>query len=180
MNPERKGEAGVSLIEALIAAGLMLIVAVGVLPLFTRAIIDNAAGNEYTQVSNHGKSRAEEFFQLPFNGTVLTVASGSTETAIEEYWAQQEEAWKAGAIPDPLPTGEQALWTRDTVVRQYGIGSIDDDPTTVDLLKGSALDGGTSPDFVHLKEVQVTVETTRVGGPLGSGKRVLLRTFRAM
>lgn len=178
--PPCAGAAGFTLIEALVAAGLLLIIAVGILPLFVRAIVDNAAGNEYTQVSNHGKSRAEELYQLPFNSPPLAIAIGSQEATTDEWWSQDQAAWQPGVVPDPPPAGDLALWGRQTVIRQYSVSAIDDDPGTVDLLHTDALDGGENPDFIHLKEIEVTVDSTRDQGPLGAGKQIRLRTFRAI
>ena len=52
-------EAGFSLLEVLIAAVLMLVIAVGVLPLFTRAMTASLSGNDSSQASNFGRSRLE-------------------------------------------------------------------------------------------------------------------------
>lgn len=178
----RRPARGFSLIEVMIAAGVLLIIALGLLPLFTRAIVNNQAGNEYTQVSNHGKSRVETLFQLPFGDVELTVPDGSTELVTEEYWLeplQQETetlgSWETGPSPDPPPAGQMVLWTRTTTIRQYSVNALDDGELTID----EALDGGTDPIFVHLKEIQVQAESPRIGGPLAGGKQVLLRMLKA-
>lgn len=171
------------------AAALLLIIAVGILPLFTRALINNNAGNEYTQVSNFGKSRVEEAFQLPFNDAfMMTIPSGQDASVTEEHYRSDLKTWQPGAEPSsPLPPDPdspfgvaQVPWRRTTTVRQYSTTAInDEDDTAVDLKKDQALSGGTDPVFVHLKEVEVVVQSTRSGGPLGTGKQVLLRTFKA-
>jgi type II secretory pathway pseudopilin PulG len=181
-------QAGLSIIEVLVAAAILLIVAVGILPLFTRALVNNNAGNEYTQVSNHGKSRIEEAFQLPFNDpTLMTVPAGQKAGVVVEHYREDTETWEPGPTPSPLPTDPnnpfgvvQIPWERTTTIREYSTNAINDkDDNAVDLKKADALDGGTDPVFVHLKEVEVVVESTRTGGPLGAGKQVLLRTFKA-
>lgn len=185
----RRSEAGLSIIEALVAAALLLIIAIGILPLFTRALVNNNAGNEYTKVSNFGKSRVEEAYQLPFNAAgLMTVPTGADEGVTVEHYRSDLDEWHAGAVPSsPLPGptpdnpfGAQVPWRRTTTVRQYSSTAInDDDSDALDLQKADALTGGTDPVFIHLKEVEVTVESTRTGGPLGVGKDVLLRTFKA-
>jgi len=185
--PDR--EAGLSIVETLVAAALLLIIAVGILPLFTRAMVNNNAGNEYTKVSNFGKSRVEEAFQLPFNSAgLMTVPAGADAGVTQEHYRSDLDEWQPGAdptspLPGPTPDnpfGATVPWRRTTTVRQYSAEAInDDDDTALDLQKSEALTGGTDPVFVHLKEVEVTIESTRTGGPLGVGKDVLLRTFKA-
>ncbi len=159
-----------SLIEVLIAAALLLIIALGVLPLFTQAMVSNTAGNESTQVSNFARSRLEEYQQLPLNGASLTVPIGSTELTVEDYYSFADEAWKSG----PEPAGDPARWSRTTVVRQYGVSALDDGILTPD----EALDGGTEESFVHFKEVEVTVRGGRAGGVLGPSKAIILRLLK--
>lgn len=187
-NEMKRNEIGLSLVEVLVAAALLLIIAVGILPLFTRALFNNNAGNEYTKVSNHGKSRVEEAYQLPFNGPLLmTVDAGQDSKVTVEHYREDTESWEPGPTPSPLPTDTsnpfgvvQIPWERTTTVRQYSTEAIDDeDNAVVDLKKDDALAGGTDPVFIHLKEVEVLVESTRSGGPLGEGKQVVLRTFKA-
>ena len=57
---------GFTLVEVLIAAAILLVVALGILPLFMRSIVSNMEGSDHTQVANAARARAEEFFQLPF------------------------------------------------------------------------------------------------------------------
>lgn len=184
----RRLQAGLSLVEVLVASALLLIIAVGILPLFTRALFNNNAGNEYTKVSNHGKARVEEAFQLPFNGPALTtVDAGQTAKVTVEHYREDTGTWEPGPTPSPLPTDPsnpfgvvQIPWERTTTVRQYNTDSIhDEDDGKVDLPKADALVGGTPSGSVHLKEIEVLVESTRTGGPLGEGKQVVLRTFKA-
>ena len=48
----RHSEAGFSLIEGLIAAALLLLVLVSILPLFTQSMLNNATGNDSSYISN--------------------------------------------------------------------------------------------------------------------------------
>jgi len=157
----RSAAAGFSLIEALIAAAILLVIALGLIPLFTRSIVENSLGNDATQASNHGKTELEELLQLPFNHQRLTVPAGAPQVQTAESFAlglpdqigDANEGWWPGA---PTNRGRIA-WTRTTTVRQYGIGDLDDgvlDPKEAKL-------GGTQPIFVHLKEVEVQMDSSR-------------------
>lgn len=167
--------AGFSVVESLIASLILLIIALGLIPLFARALRDNTAGADATQASNHGRARLEEYQQLPFNNQALTLAAGSTTLARNESWAQGsrddvgDEAWFDGS-----PSGRGLLlWTRTTTVRQFGINDLDDSRLN------DPLPGGTQPAYVHLKEVEVRLESERpVESPLGPGREVTFRVLK--
>ena len=170
-------EAGFSVIEVMIAAAIFLIIAVGMLPLFTRSINSNLIGNDYMNAANHGRSELETMDQVEFDSADLTIAPGASSKEVKEYWTQADpkkagdEKWLA-ALPT---TGEQVLWTRTTTVRQYSVSALADS----NLQTSEAVVGGTDPGFVHLKEVRTVVESTRGGGALGGGKKITLRSLRA-
>jgi type II secretory pathway pseudopilin PulG len=169
--------AGFSLVESLIAALILLVIALGIFPLFARALRDNTTGADATQASNHGRASLEEYQQLPFNNQALAIAPGDTTLIRDESWAQgtrdvfgdDDEGWWPGA-----PSGHGLLlWTRTTTVRQFGINDLDDGRLT------NPLPGGTQPAFVHLKEVEVRLESERpVGSPLGPGRQVVFRVLK--
>ena len=175
--PLSSSAAGFSLVESLIAALILLIIALGLIPLFARALRDNTAGADATQASNHGRARLEEYQQLPFNNQSLALAPGSLTLARDESWAQgardevadDDEGWWPGT---PSDRG-LLLWHRTTTVRQYGMNDLDDgrldDPLT----------GGTQPAFVHLKEIEVRLESERPEeSPLGPGRQIAFRVLK--
>ena len=82
----QRSSAGFSMIEALIAAAILLIIALGLLPLFTRSINDNVSGNDASQATNGSRTEAEEMLQLPFNNTRLAVPAGSTQLQVQDFW----------------------------------------------------------------------------------------------
>ncbi len=169
-----RAEQGFSLVEVMVASLILLVLILGVLPLFTRSMINNQAGNDYTKLSNHGKSRVEEFFQLRFDDPRLTIAGGGTEATFDDYWSISSEKW----LPGPAPAGDSE-WNRTVTVRQFNLGtSIDKDTTTVDFQATAALDGGADAISVHLKEILVEVERAE-GGPLGPQRRIVLRTLKS-
>lgn len=180
MQPGRRTsarQAGFSLVESLVAALILLFIALGLIPLFARSLRDNTAGSDSTQASNHGKAKLEEYLQLPFNNQVVELAPASTQTVVGESWAQGDatqvgdanEGWWAGA-----PTGRgRLLWSRQTTVRQYGITDLDDGKLS------DPLPGGTEPVFVHLKEVEVRLESEReAGNPLSVSRVVTFRMVK--
>jgi type II secretory pathway pseudopilin PulG len=177
-SPARGRTAGFSLVEAILASLILLVVALGVLPLFTRAMASNFAGAESTSLSNLATGRAEELYQLPFDHALLTVPVGSTERVIDEIWTIPDPGtsstdghgyWKpATELSDGL-----VQWTRQTRIRQFSINDLlTNDPTP--------LDGGTPPGSVHVKEIDVEVASGRADGiALGPNRSLRVRLFKA-
>lgn len=164
----RRLQGGFSLIEVMVAAAILLVIALGLIPLYTRSIRSNVEGFDYTQVANSARSRADEFFQLPFNSSRLTVPNGETELCVEDFYSHGEHRWIELAQCGDKPSGDTALFTRTTTVRQFGIG----DMTTPIL--GSV----PTPDEVHLKEITVSVEGSRTP-VIGGGKVIAVRLFKS-
>ena len=163
---ERRGErgqpGGFTIIEVLIAAVLLLMIAIGVLPLFTRSIISNAEGFDHTRVTSFARARAEEFMQLPWDNPNLELMAG-TERVFDEYYSQSSSAWVDGVAPADDP----ALWIRTTTIRQFNADDL-----------ATPLDDTAVPENVHLKEITVAVQSTRAG-PLGVGKQITVRLFKS-
>ncbi len=157
---------GFTLGEVLIAAGLLLIIAIGILPLFIRSIISNAEGFDHTRVANAARSRGEEFFQLPFNSEPLTLLAG-TERVYDEYYSEQNRVWIDGTEADAQAAGDTALMTRTMTIRQYNVNDL-----------ATPLANTASPATVHLKEIVVGVQSTRVG-LLGVGKQITVRLLKS-
>ena len=162
-------ERGLSIVEVLIASALLLIIALGILPLFTRSIISNRQGLDSTEVSNMARTQMEEYAQLPFNHAMLTVPDGETQLIVEQHYSENDDRWKAGTDPG---SGDAALFTRTTTIRQFGI-----DPSAVSGLT-APIQGGDPPATIHLKEIQVNV-LGHVGGPLGPQKQITVRVFKS-
>lgn len=174
MSPRRRRGAGTgfSIVEVLIGTAILTIVAVGILPLFTSSIRSNREGNDSTQVANFARERLEEFFELPFNSSNLTLTTG-TENLFQEYYSVEEGEWKVGT--PPTDDSDPALWTRETRVRQYSVNALADGQ----LQTGEALVAGATASEVHLKEIEVAVDSTARAGFLGPGKQITLRTLKA-
>lgn len=176
--------AGFSLIEALIAAAILLIISLGLIPLFARSIADNTTGADSTQATNHGKTQLEELIQVPFGGQDVTVPAGANLAETRESWAQgdpyevgdPDEGWWPG---QPTDKGT-VLWERVTRVRQYSVSDLDDGKLD------NPLPGGTQASSVQLKEIEVELENPkrqsilRGGSGGGTGRRELtLRMIKA-
>ena len=182
--PRLRRAAGFSLVEAILASLILLVVALGVLPLFTRAMASNFSGAESTSLSNLATERAEELYQLPFDHPLLIIPVGSTERVIDEIWTVPRRTpstpapvftdgqWRAGS-PDEATADEMVVWSRRTRVRQFNINDLlTDDPTP--------LDGGTPPGSVHVKEIDVEVASGRADGiALGPNRALRVRLFKA-
>jgi len=158
---DTRAQRGFSLIEVLIASVILLVISLGMVPLFTRAIGSNRSGFDYTQVSNFARSRAEEFFQYPFNSAKLTVPVGQTSLEVKDYYSSQNHDWEGS-----LTAGDFALFTRTTTIRQFGV---------LDLT--TPLDGGAEARTVHLKEITVAITGQDV--PLSTGKAITVRLFKS-
>jgi prepilin-type N-terminal cleavage/methylation domain-containing protein len=171
---------GFSLIEVLVAALLLLVIALGLIPLFTRAMIDNASGRDATTATNFDRTQLETMSAVPFDFAKMTVPNGQPFLESEESFSRgtlnvdndSGEVWTAG-VPTNLAT---VRWTRRTRVRQY---------QAIDV-KGhvfaSPKVGGTDEAFVQVKEVEVMIQganrsATLLGNVLGGGPQV---TFRLM
>ena len=168
------GASGFSLIEALLASVILMIVALGVLPLFSRAMVSNLAGSESTSLSSMAMERAEEFYQYPFNGTRLTVPGGATEVFYDEVWTEEDGRWIDGTVAEAEGDEKTVRWTRRTRVRQFGIN---------DVLDGSPtpLDGNAPSGSVHVKEIEVEVASARQSSvALGPTKDLRVRLFKAL
>lgn len=183
----RRASSGFSIIEALIAAAILLLVAIGVLPLFVRAMTSNVTGSESTRVSNYGKSQVEELFQLPFGGASITLGStdGSAKVLPAQYWEDPniaidgDERWVT-----TLTAGRQVMWQRGATIRQYAVAALDDGV----LQTSEALPFNAQAEFVHFKEIEVAVDpvfyqagsvVARVGGVLNQSPRLTARVLKS-
>jgi hypothetical protein len=181
-----RGLRGFSLIEALIGAALLLLVVLGILPLFTRAMMDNTAGADYTRLTSFAKSKAEDFNRIPWANTTYSVPAGQTSLVFNEYLDPVTNIWKttpgSGA---PAP----AQWTRTTTIRHYLLpDTIATAPSVTinDPVNGtvgayildpaSAIDGGGN---AHVKEVEVRIQNVAPTGPLGGRRQAIFRYWKA-
>ncbi len=163
--PERSttGEAGFSLVEVLIAALILLVISLGMVPLFTRAITSNVEGFQSTEVANFARSRAEEFLQYPFNSPPLTLDVGKDVREVIDYYSEKLDKWV-----DTVDTGDVALYTRTTQVRQFAVDDLN-----------TPLPGGATPAAIQLKEITVTIDGLGIGQRFGTAKSITVRTYKS-
>lgn len=165
-DPSSRG-GGFSVVEVMIASTILLVVTLGVLPLFTRSISNNVQGQLSSEAVNEARSEVERLMQLGFNDPELTIPAGSTELKVEQHWNEDYHTWEAG-----VTGGLSNETTRIVTIRQYGQTALDDEEITVD----EALDGGVVATAVHIKEIVVAVTiASRMDAPT---KRLTLRVFR--
>ena len=184
-------EAGFSIVEVLVGFVILLLVLMGLLPLFTRAVVHNVSGHEATTVTNHGTTRLENLFQVSFNNWEVDIGAGNVRQTVD-YWARDladdpgTETWTDDA------SGQLATWRRTTEIRQFSINGVNDtnldgildeirglEDTDHDGYFDNALPAGTTPNAIHLKEVRVVLESQR--SPFGSGEptELTLRSLKA-
>src|SRR5437763_9528292 len=164
-NGPAAGEAGFSLVEALVATGILLTIAIGIIPLFATSILNNTRGSDSTTSTNYSRTQVENLLQLPFNSPSLAVPAAASQAETDEWWApgatgainDAAEGWKdAGVTPKPAAT--VSLWSRTTIVTQYSVAALTDgrlDPKT------EAENGSTPANNVHLKVVAVEVDSAK-------------------
>lgn len=143
---ERRRAAGFSIIEVLVAAAILLVIALSLIPLFSRSLLANKSGADATTTSQFAISRVEALYQLDFNNAVLDPAVSN------EYYSRRDEEWVAGTAPSADP----ALWTRSTDIAQFNLSDLDDDGVF-----NSPLPVGTDPVFIHIKRIEITVDSAR-------------------
>lgn len=163
---------GFTLIEVLIGLFFLLVISLGILPIFFRSSIENIAGKESTEVTNLGRSELEEFRELSFDSASLTIDTGSSKT-FDEYYSAQDKEWKPG-LP-PTDGSDPPRWTRVTTVRQYHANAFDDGRFEPD----EALPAGADNSLVHIKEIHITLQSNREGAGLGPAKSTELRVLKA-
>lgn len=171
----------------------MLVAIAGLLPLFSRSVLENLEGKESTVATNHVRSELETHKQLAFNNWEVDIAIGDTERVTASEYTQVipnqigDEAWVAAA-----PAGELVPWTRTTRIRQLGINGVADTDLdgVIDQIQGledtdfdgefdNILVGGTSPNAIHLKEVQVEVESSKQWAQTGTNTENTMRSIKA-
>jgi Tfp pilus assembly protein PilV len=171
----RNPESGFSLVEALVAALLLLLIAVGILPLFVQSIVNNAQGQDSSTAANYARARLEEFEQLSFDDARLAITAGD-ESKFDEIYLFNGKKWIDGTV---APAGDWALWSRTTLIHQYGAVEWNTAPYSFE----TRLPSTAKPIDVHLKEIEVTVTSKRnrnaTGISFGAGKAVSARVYKS-
>jgi len=151
---KRRREAGLTLVEMLIAVALLGIVLLGIAPLFIASVKSNLAGNEYTSIHNLARDRLEQLMNLPVSDPQLTVGNHTNDLP--------------AFLPDPttgiLPSTIVNPISRTYTVTHYtSTGGASGAPFTL-----TNVGGGVPYDF---KRIDVTVSSSNGGTGLGIGQR---------
>lgn len=177
---------GFSMLEVLIAGAILLIISLGLIPLFVRAIRDNETGSDYLQVTSGNKSRLEESTQLPINHTTLALPAGATEGQVVESYALGDrrrigdtaEGWWPGAPNDK----GQLLWTRTTRVHAFSVNALDREGGDFTLTPDERETGSADTSDLanqNLKEVEVVLESEKDSSLFGGSRRTTFRLLKA-
>jgi hypothetical protein len=156
----RPGEAGYSVIEGLIAAALLLIVTVGVIPLFTRSMINNLRGNDSTRISNGAVDELERATEAPFNSGDMSLAALADERIDTTVIAlKQLPGNPAGGLSmrwEPvatLPSGDEPDMLRRRTLRQFTFSDFNALEPDDSFL--NPLPEGTEEQAIHIKVVDL-------------------------
>ena len=187
--PDRRrvgSAAGFSMLEVMIAGAILLIISLGLIPLFVQAVRNNETGSDYLQATNSTKGRLEEAASLPVNTSSLALPAGATEGQAVESWAQgarnqigdAAEGWWAGAA-----SGKgDVLWMRTTRIHAFSITALDQDAKDFTLSPAERLPGASDTSDLanqNLKEVEVVLESEKGSSVFGGAKRTTFRLLKA-
>lgn len=173
-------EAGFSVIEGLIAALMLLVITLGILPLFSRAMANNVKGNDSSRQANAVIGAFETSGKVPYNSDIMTVPSGSTSLVVTDFLALKKIASPTGGIDQALSTRwelaadlgsyDEPVMSRQRTVQYFSLDDLDDNQTF-----DNPLDGSVEPRLVHFKVVDVAVQDLT-----GTGTRpYLMRSIQA-
>ena len=178
----RTGEAGFSLIEGLIAALLLLVIILGVLPLVSRAMFNNLQGNDATQETNATVDGLEELLSIPLQADDLTVLTGETSRVHSDVFSSRTNSWADGTAPDRTDAGKQLVRTR--TVEWFGLSDLEQDSEgdAIDPNRtlDTPLDGDTLPGNVAYRRITTTIDNERrwaLGAPLFSYRVIVVQTY---
>lgn len=177
-----------SMLEVLIATGVMLVIALSILPLLLRSLANNNQGAEATQAAIFVAGELDTRLQLPFDRGEMRVIDGLNERVDVETQALAGDVsipelvdappnrrWADGEPDDP----NAMQWRRSVRLRQFSLVDLQPDAGTGITSLDSPLPGGTNAQFVHLKEIEVRVETGRQSGISGVGQDFTVRVLKA-
>ncbi|MFQ5527257.1 MAG: hypothetical protein ACE5GX_13460 [Thermoanaerobaculia bacterium] len=168
-------EAGFSLIEVLVASFFLLVILMGVLPMFHRSTVSNQMAYDNTRAATFARSEMENYFQAPFYDVGvnprMTIPAGQTSLVIDEYFDPVSKTW----LPGPAPAGTSYDWSRTITVRQFHISAIDNGV----LDDSEVLAGSANAANVHMKQILIEVQRGSQQSLFGPPRKITLNVVRS-
>lgn len=149
----RASESGFTVVEGLVAALILAVVLIGILPMVTRSMQNNIQGNDATMEANSTIDTLETSYSLPFNSAELNLTAGTTSLDTVDYYLLEGNQWA-----DALGS-DTAQFTRTVTLEYFGGKDLQEDG---DL--DTALDGGTPRGEIQFKRLTVVLERPRTLG----------------
>ena len=158
---QRRSEAGLTLVELLIALALLGFVLLGIAPLFIASMRSNYSANEYTSIHIMARDRLEQLMNKPFGDAALSVGVHANDQPTKLPDPATGIPPAAGGVDNPFTITYQVL--------QYSIAGLDttSTPANAPFAPTRVTAAGTPFEY---KRVDVTVRSGT--GPLGIGSRV--------
>ncbi len=111
IHPRNRRQAGLTLVEMLIAVALLGIVLLGIAPLFIASVKANYSGNELTSIHNLARDRLEQLMNLPVTDPQL--AAGTFGNDLPPTLPDPATGIPVSTGPNPTP--------RNTLSRTYTV-----------------------------------------------------------
>ena len=159
-----RSQRGLSLVEALIALGVMSAVAIFSLPPLMTALAAVNRGAEAAETVTLVSSEAELLARLPSDLDPLAVAEGLTSSDSTWYWIVGGDRWLSA-----LPEDAILRWTLKISVTQHSLADLVPDGNGLSELD-TPLAGGSAANFVQLQLIDFEITGARISGPLGAGQ----------
>lgn len=122
-----RSEQGVSLIETLVALLILSFVSISTLAMFSQGMRLNAAGVDYSLITNLAKDKAEELLSLGYDAPDLAPDVERSETLYDERieitWRVAEHQFMQG-LNNPTDVFKGANMTSDAAVMAAGTGNV--------------------------------------------------------
>lgn len=189
-----RSQRGMSIIEVLVAAGLLLVISLAILAMLTRSLANNTRGWEATQTSNYARTQLDQHLGEDLSAPDIEIAAGSDETTASRFWASgsnaidndQDEGWY-DVETDAKGT---VLIEQSKTVKQYNVKTLIGDPSGLndegeyvyeitEAKLNAPLSGDVDPRFANVKRIELTIEGRRQGGSLGAGQRLKSETYKS-
>ena len=157
----RPGEAGLTLVELLIALALLGFVMLGVAPLFIASVKSNYSANEYTSIHVLARDRLEQLMNLPFDDGALSPGVHGNDLPATLPDPKTGISPTSGGVPNPFRVTYQVF--------QFQIPASDTGTVPVNA-SFTPIRIQAAGQVYQYKRIDVTV--TAGSGPMGIGARV--------